>query len=326
MDYNGTYVVNRISSIQKGYAYAPKCEREMMILKKRVYLILMSVLMVFSFAVSSVSAAKVNVTVQVDGKTVKFPDEKPYFENNRVLIPIRFVSEALGAKVDYKKETTGSRVERVVYVELNGKMIRMPVNSDIVLVGDTIVKLDVPARLQGSRVFVPLRFVSEALGATVNWNQSNKLVSISTGKEVTDPDPVPSDDNMYSTDFQWKAGYTELAKELFVDNMKVENGKLTFTLPQGAKAQYYAEDGASTDLTPGKNYTYPIGKGNGFVSFAKVYPGRAEQEGYSVALDSSFNEDLAALFGNVNEAIVVTSSGHTAAPLSEVQKLAQNLK
>lgn len=321
MDYNGTYVVNRISSIQKGYAYAPKCEREMMILKKRVYLILMSVLMVFSFAVSSVSAAKVNVTVQVDGKTVKFPDEKPYFENNRVLIPIRFVSEALGAKVDYKKETTGSRVERVVYVELNGKMIRMPVNSDIVLVGDTIVKLDVPARLQGSRVFVPLRFVSEALGATVNWNQSNKLVSISTGKEVTDPDPVPSDDNMYSTDFKWKAGYTELAKELFIDNMKVENGKLTFTLPQGA--QGYA---GNTKFVPGKTYSFDIGKGKGYIMLTKIYPGRDEKEGYMISLDSSGNEDLEALFSNVNDAIVVNTGDGSAAPLTEVQKLAQKLE
>ncbi|MFR9712381.1 copper amine oxidase N-terminal domain-containing protein [Paenibacillus sp. MB22_1] len=292
-----------------------------MILKKRVSLILMSVLMVFSFAVSSVSAAKVNVTVQVDGKTVKFPDEKPYFENNRVLIPIRFVSEALGAKVDYKKETTGSRVERVVYVELNGKMIRMPVNSDTVLVGDTIVKLDVPARLQGSRVFVPLRFVSEALGATVNWNQSNKLVSISTGKEVTDPDPVPSDDNMYSTDFKWKAGYTELAKELFIDNMKVENGKLTFTLPQGA--QGYA---GTTKFVPGKTYSFDIGKGKGYIMLTKIYPGRDEKEGYMISLDSSGNEDLEALFSNVNDAIVVNTGDGSAAPLTEVQKLAQKLE
>ncbi|MBG9794832.1 N-acetylmuramoyl-L-alanine amidase [Paenibacillus dendritiformis] len=277
--------------------------------------------MVFGFSVSSVSAAKINVTVQVDGKTVKFPDEKPYFENNRVLIPIRFVSEALGAKVDYKKETIGSRIDRVVYVELNGKMIRMPVNSASVLVEDVIVKLDVPARLQGSRVFIPLRFVSEALGAKVNWNQSKKLVSISTGKEVTDPDSVPSDNNVYSTDFEWKAGYTDLAKELFVDNMKISNGKLTFTMPKGAGGNY-----GNTEFTPGKTYTFEIGKGKGYLSFSKIYPGRDEQEGYTVALDNHINEDLAELFGDVNEPIVQVSSNSTLAPLSEVQELAKKLK
>lgn len=288
---------------------------------KKLGLVLMSTVMLLGMALGSASAAR-TVYVQVDGKNVSFPDAKPYVEKSRVLIPVRFVSESLGAKVDYKKETVGSRVSRTVYVTLGDKNISLEVNSKKVLVDGSIVTLDVPARVKQDRVFVPLRFVSEALGATVEWKSSQSLVSISTGKEVTEPDPVPSDDNMYSTDFQWKAGYTELAKELFVDNMKVENGKLTFTLPKGAEASY----GTTEELVPGKTYTFEIGKGKGYISFAKVYPGRDEQEGYSVALDSSFNEDLAAIFGNVNEAIVVTSSGHTAAPLSEVQKLAQNLK
>ncbi|KHF31351.1 hypothetical protein CM49_06432 [Paenibacillus sp. P1XP2] len=287
---------------------------------KKLGIVLMSTVMLLGMALGSASAAR-TVYVQVDGKNVSFPDAKPYVESNRVLIPVRFVSESLGAKVDYKKETVGKRVSRTVYVTLGDKNISLEVNSKKVLVDGSIVTLDVPARVKQDRVFVPLRFVSEALGATVEWKSSQSLVSISTGKAVTDPDPVPSDDNMYSTDFQWKAGYTDLAKELFVDNMKVENGKLTFTLPKGAEASY-----GNSELVPGKTYTFEIGKGKGFISFAKVYPGRDEQEGYFINLDSSFNEDLAALFGNVNEAIVVTSGGYTAAPLSEVQKLARNLK
>ncbi|GGG18160.1 copper amine oxidase N-terminal domain-containing protein [Paenibacillus aceti] len=287
---------------------------------KKLGLVLMSTVMLLGMALGSASAAR-TVYVQVDGKNVSFPDAKPYVESNRVLIPVRFVSESLGAKVDYKKETVGKRVSRTVYVTLGDKNISLEVNSKKVLVDGSIVTLDVPARVKQDRVFVPLRFVSEALGATVEWKSSQSLVSISTGKAVADPDPVPSDDNMYSTEFEWKAGYTDLAKELFVDNMKVSNGKLTFTMPQGATGNY-----GNTKLVSGKNYTFEIGKGKGAISFAKVYPGRDEQEGYFINLDSSFNEDLAALFGNVNEAIVVTSGGYTAAPLSEVQKLAQNLK
>ncbi|MGG1880324.1 copper amine oxidase N-terminal domain-containing protein [Paenibacillus cisolokensis] len=298
---------------------------------KKLGIILISTFMLFGMTLGSVSAAE-NVYVQVDGKNVKFPDAQPYVESNRVLIPIRFVSEALGAKVSYKKETTGSRVERVVYVELNGKMIRMPVNSDTVLVGDTIVKLDVPARLQGSRVFVPLRFVSEALGAKVNWNQSKKLVSISTGKEVTEPEPVPDPNNMYSTDFKWDKDsdsyvYNKLAKQLFVNNMKVSNGKLTFTLPEGTKAAYMTDRGAITKLTPGKMYTYSIGKGQGSISFAMIHPDRDRQEGYFVILDSKDDEDLSLLFGDVtNDAIIVVAGNYSGAPLSDVQKLAQQLK
>lgn len=290
---------------------------------KKLGLVLMSTFILFGMALGSVSAAQ-TVYVQVDGKNVSFPDAKPYVESNRVLIPVRFVSESLGAKVDYRKETVGKRVTRTVYVTLGSKKISLEVNSNKVLVDGSIVTLDVPARVKQDRVFVPLRFVSEALGATVDWKSSQSLVSISTGKAVTDPDPVPSDDNMYSTDFQWKAGYTELAKELFVNNMKVENGKLTFTMPEGASG--YPGAGSNTKFIPGKVYTFEIGKGKGYLSFSKIYPGRDEQEGYTVALDNHINEDLAELFGDVNEPIVQVSSNSTLAPLSEVLKLAEKLK
>lgn len=287
---------------------------------KKLGLVLMSTVMLLGMALGSASAAR-TVYVQVDGKNVSFPDAKPYVESNRVLIPVRFVSESLGAKVDYKKETVGKRVSRTVYVTLGDKNISLEVNSKKVLVDGSIVTLDVPARVKQDRVFVPLRFVSEALGATVEWKSSQSLVSISTGKAVTDPDPVPSDDNMYSTDFKWKAGYTELAKELFIDNMKVENGKLTFTLPQGA--QGYA---GNTKFVPGKTYSFDIGKGKGYIMLTKIYSGRDEKEGYMISLDSSGNEDLEALFSNVNDAIVVNTGDGSAAPLTEVQKLAQKLE
>lgn len=291
---------------------------------RKIGMTLLSVLMVFSIAATSVSAAN-TVYVQVDGKNVTFPDAKPYVESNRVLIPVRFVSESLGAKVDYKKETVGNRVSRTVYVTLGDKNISLEVNSNKVLVDGSIVTLDVPARVKQERVFVPLRFVSEALGATVEWKSSQSLVSIFTGKEVTEPEPVPDDDNMYSTDFHWKSGYTELAEKLFVNNMKVSNGKLTFTLPKGATAQYYAADGTPTRLVSGKTYTYSIGKGTGIIVIAKVYPGRDEQEAYTVALDSSGNEDLTALFGGTNDAIVIGDEG-ASAPLSDVLKLTEKLK
>ncbi|WP_059051351.1 copper amine oxidase N-terminal domain-containing protein [Paenibacillus senegalimassiliensis] len=286
---------------------------------KKLGLVLISTIMLLGMALGSASAAR-TVYVQVDGKNVSFPDAKPYVESNRVLIPVRFVSESLGAKVDYKKETVGNRVSRTVYVTMGDKNISLEVNSNKVLVDGNIVTLDVPARVKQERVFVPLRFVSEALGATVEWKSSQSLVSISTGKEVTEPDPVPDDDNMYSAEFEWKAGYTELAKELFIDNMKVENGKLMFTMPAGANGSY-----GNTKLTAGKNYTFDIGEGTFYFTIAMVYPGRDEQEAYTVALDSSGNEDLKKLFSGTNDAIVIGNNG-SASTLTEVLKMAKLLQ
>lgn len=284
----------------------------------KLLLALCSVIVLLGLIAPAVSANKVTVNVQVDDKDLKFPDAQPFYENNRVLVPLRFVSEALGAKVDYKKESVGNQKERIVYVKLDGKTVQMPIDSDSASVDGVIVKLDVPARDQESRVFVPLRFVSEALGAEVEWNQSKLLVSIYTEAETGEPDPIAGHDNMYNTDFKWKDGQNNLAEQLFVNNMKTENGKLTFKMPNGAMG--YA---GNTEFVTGKSYSFDLGKG--MITFAKVYPEQGEQEVYTISLDSSANEDLKALFNGVKDAIVIGDKG-AAAPLAEVLKLAQQLK
>lgn len=299
---------------------------------KKIWLTLLSAIMLFSVMISSASAAKVAVSVQVDGNTIKFPDELPYFEDNRVMIPIRFVSEALGAVVEFEKTKTDTELRRVVKIELAGKKIDMPVNSDVALVGDQTVKLDVPARMQGNRVYVPLRFVSEALGANVKWDAAKKIVIVTTGANqgtVEPTKPVKDKESIYQA-YEFKTGFTTLAKELFVDNMKVANGKLTFTLPKGASGRHYTKTGEVTMLKAGEKYTYTLGEGKGFFSIALGYEGKLEGESYSVFLDSKNNEDLAKEFGNITtDAIVVnyrTDGKKVADTLTEVIQHAQSLK
>lgn len=295
--------------------------------KSKMACLLLSVIMLSSFNPTTMSAAPKDVTpasaitsvqkaitVKVDGKTVKFPDAKPYYEGNRVMIPVRFVSESLGAKVSYKKVNDGRRVKRVVVIQLDGKNIEMEVNSSAVLVNQKIVKLDVPARLQNERVFVPIRFISEGLGADVKWSQADRLVSVSTNKNTpptdatTKPDGGNVDNNMYG-DFQFKTGFTDLAKSLFVNNAKVSNGKLTFTVPKGAKATYWTKDMASTKLESGKNYTYALGANKGSITITLVYAGKNEQESYTLFLDSKETTDLSSKFGSItNDAIVAMST------------------
>jgi hypothetical protein len=298
---------------------------------KVVILTLISIIMLFSTVTTSATAAASPVTVQVDGKNVKFPDAMPYFENNRVMIPIRFVSEALGAKVDYKKITSGAKVTRTVIIALGDKNISMDINSTKVLVDEKIVTLDAPARLQQNRTYVPLRFVSEALGASVKWNQSKHLVSISTGTNVTNPNPVPAD--KYG-DFEWKAGYTDLAKKLFADNMKVTNGKLTFTLPTGAKGRYEAANGKITSFDTGKAYSYNLADTGG-IGITLIYPGKTEQEAYMIYfpgthIDKENNPKLAAAVANLSKEEVLVLSytlngENVAGTLTEVIKLAESL-
>lgn len=146
---------------------------------KKKFIMIFAMILIVSSLGQVVSAAGKEVTVTVDSKKVNFPDGKPVMEESRVLIPVRFVSETLGAKVDYKNRT--------VLIKQNEKNISMKVNTSIVTTGDKKIFLDVPARLQKGRVYVPLRFVSEALGAQVDWSSKKFLVTITTAGATAKP-------------------------------------------------------------------------------------------------------------------------------------------
>lgn len=260
------------------------------------------------------AAQQQGITVLVNGKKVSFPDAQPYSEGNRVMIPIRFVSEALGAKVMYQKTQDGTRVRREVGITLDDSKIYMNVNSDTVLVNDRIVKIDVPARAQQDRVYVPLRFVSEALGANVGWSQASRQVTITTkGGSTTTPTTPPKETTGFYQDweFRTKDGYTALARKLFVNNMTIKDGKVTFTVPKGAGADYLDDSGAATKLVEGKTYTYAIGKDKGMISISLPVKGAVDQEGYRILLDSN---DARGEFDGVKDAIVSGSGNPVKAP------------
>jgi len=111
------------------------------------------------------------VTVKVNGSVVDFPDQEPFIANSRTFVPLRFVSEALGGKVDWEGSTQTAIVDRGVHVE-------MKIGSKTPTVNGMAKALDAPARLTNGRTMVPLRFVSEALGAEVIWDGSTRTVVI----------------------------------------------------------------------------------------------------------------------------------------------------
>ncbi|MEK3759630.1 copper amine oxidase N-terminal domain-containing protein [Paenibacillus sp. FSL P4-0338] len=293
--------------------------------KMRVGSVVLAMIMVLTLITSVASAAQVVVSVQVNGTALKFSDAKPYYENNRVMIPIRFVSEALGAKVGYG-------LDRSVTIDLGTKKILMKINSDTVTVNSVIQKLDVPARLQQNRTYVPLRFVSEALGAGVGWNQEKRLVTITTGATATpvaspspSATPAAGGNNMFKVGFE-RPRETELGKALFVDNMKIVNGKLNFTLPKGAAGSKGTAKGALTKLEPGKSYSYPIGKNAGGLMISKPESNGDSWESYAINLDTNFNEDMTELFGTITNDVIVFGEGNGGSTLTEVIQLFKALK
>ena len=72
---------------------------------KRILTILLTVIMLGSLSVNCVTADETkDITVTLDGNQIEFPDAKPYIFKERTLVPIRFVSEAMGADVSWNGE------------------------------------------------------------------------------------------------------------------------------------------------------------------------------------------------------------------------------
>lgn len=153
-------------------------------MKKALRFTIMSLIICMLFSISAYASENTSpyVKVWVENNDIEF-DIKPYIdENSRTLIPVRFVSEALGANVTWNQE------KQEVTIKDNEKTIKLIIGSNNILVNNKIEKMDTKAIIKNSRTFVPVRFVSEALGCTVAWDQEYYIVKINrnTVAEETD--------------------------------------------------------------------------------------------------------------------------------------------
>lgn len=115
-----------------------------------------------------------DIHVFVDGDRVHFDEVGPQQMDGRVLVPVRGVLEMLGANVDWNPDT-----QRVT--ANNGDIdIVLHIGERRARVNNRDVMLDVPAQTIGGHTMVPLRFLSESLGAKVRWDGSERTVFIMT--------------------------------------------------------------------------------------------------------------------------------------------------
>ncbi len=100
-------------------------------------------------------------------------DSEPFLYQGTTFVPIRFVSEAIGA--DSVKWDAQNKKATIV---LGNKNIELTVGSNYAYVNGKKVKTTQSVRLVNNRTYVPVRFVSENLGCTVNWDSSSYTVNI----------------------------------------------------------------------------------------------------------------------------------------------------
>ena len=109
--------------------------------------------------------------------TTKTNDVAPKVVNDRTMLPARFVAENLGATVEWDGEK-----QLVTITGKNEKQedvtILITIGSDYAKVNGEDIKLDSPAFVENDRTYTPIRFISENLGATVEWNETEQTVTI----------------------------------------------------------------------------------------------------------------------------------------------------
>ncbi len=121
---------------------------------------------------STLPAHAAAINVVINGQTMTF-DQPPVEQGGRVFVPLRGVFETLGASVVY--------ANGVINATGNGKTISLKVGSNQAIVNGQPQYLDVAPFMIGSRTLVPLRFVAQALGASVNWEPNANSVIITGG-------------------------------------------------------------------------------------------------------------------------------------------------
>ena len=112
---------------------------------------------------------KTDYTVNGETKTM---DVAPIIANDRTMLPVRYVAEALGAEIAWDGATSTATLKTA------DTELRITVGASEALVNGKAVTLDSPAFIENSRTYMPVRFVAETLGATVAWDAATSTATI----------------------------------------------------------------------------------------------------------------------------------------------------
>ena len=135
-----------------------------------------------TFAEIEKETEKENIVLTIDSTVAWLFDEyvindvAPVIRNDRTMLPIRFIAEALGAEVAWDDS-----LDKVIITK-DDLEIEIYIGSAVAFVNGETVDLDSPAFIENDRTYLPLRFVAENLGAEVIWNGAERTVTIIPGE------------------------------------------------------------------------------------------------------------------------------------------------
>lgn len=144
------------------------------------------------------------IHLYIDDEEIQTTAMPPIQLNGCTLIPAKEVFVNTGAEVEWRAS------EKSVYIFNGDLLIVLKVNNDIAWINGENKKMDMPAKIINNKVMIPLRFIGEALGYEVLWQQSESSVRIQTkGKEQSDISGVFNWDTDETTDMLDNIAHTD---------------------------------------------------------------------------------------------------------------------
>lgn len=120
---------------------------------------------------TSVSAG--DIKVQLDGTDVKF-DVAPRIINNRTMVPLRAISEAIGATVLWNGD------DRSILLNRGDMVAMLQIDNEKLFKNDETISLDSPPVIVSDRTLVPVRAICETFGFDVEWNADERIVVLTS--------------------------------------------------------------------------------------------------------------------------------------------------
>ncbi|MBJ6361102.1 stalk domain-containing protein [Paenibacillus sp. GCM10012307] len=195
-------------------------------MKKMIVLLGLSFLLTIAPSSISANESGSKITIKVNGYTIQMYEAPAYIDGKTSLtyVPLRFVSEALGAEIEYVNSKTPitTTIEKPKHNE-----VKVMIDSKKVEVNGKVENYPGAAVLQNGRTMVPLRVISEGLGAKVKWTPNKGgggTVEINTPWET----PKPAESVKWSPNEHQK----EYAQQVFkLIRFDISNSNLKIKIP-----------------------------------------------------------------------------------------------
>lgn len=227
-------------------------------------------------------------------------DFSPYIKEGRTFVPIREITEKLGADVKWNGK------DKSIKITLNGDVINMQIDNSKVTVNDKKIELDRAQAPQlalyskprkETKTMVPLRFISETFGYNVDWNNDKVRAEISTEKTNSIVEDNKNKDKKNKKKTKNSKNSKVNSKSIFNDNFfqsnveKKETKNIKNQINKGNEDKIFEE--ADLDLKEKKNRVIKDKiEINGKLNIV-IDPGHGGKDSGAVAVDGyTYEKDL----------------------------------